>query len=153
KFRLGLMSKSAQQIIANYDWILDDCKSVTAQERDILQTAKDFIQAYHRGDDQAIIAAWETIQKKSYQKFFIFTAEDQQRIKLTRRRKAALLKFRLSIISNRNIQHIVAAYDPVLDDCKNLTQGECEQLDLAQGFVQAYQSGDDQAILSAWSAI
>lgn len=152
KFRLGLMSKNAQQIIANYDWILDDCKSVTAQERDILQIAKDFVQAYHKGDDEAIVAIWDTIQQKSYQIFFIFTEEVQQRITFDRQRKAALTNFRQALTS-KSARSIVANYDTVLDSSKAITREERDMLQAARDFVQAYQNSDDQAIVLAWEAM
>src|SRR5260370_28678123 len=152
-FRHALTSKSAQSIVANYDTVLDSSKAISREERDMLQLARDFVQAYQSDDDQAIVSAWEAMQDSRYQQSFIFTKEEQQRIDLAQRRKTALIKFRLSMINNRNIQYIVTAYDPVLDNCKNVTQSEREQLGLARDFVQAYQSGDDQTIISAWLAI
>jgi hypothetical protein len=152
KFRLGLMSKNAQQIIANYDWVLDDCKNITAQERDILRIAKDFVQAYHKGDDETIAAAWDVIQKASYQKFFVFSVQEQQRINLIRQSKAALLKFQLALAS-KNAKQMVTDYDAVLDDNRAITYEERNLLGLARRFVEAYQGDDDQALVSTWEEI
>ncbi len=152
KFRLGLMSRNAQQMVANYDWILDDCKSVTAQERDMLHLAKNFVQAYHRDDDEAIAAAWEAIQQASYQKLFAFNSQDLQRIQAIQQYKTALVKFRLALAS-KSAQQIVASYNPVLDSSRTITHEERDLLRVARDFVNAYRGNDDQAIVSAWEEI
>ncbi len=152
KFRLGLMSKNPWQIVEHYNWILDDCKNITAQERDIVRLAKNFVQAYHRHDDTAIAAAWEAIQQSPYQKSFSLSAQEQKHIKTIQQYKAALVKFRLALAS-KQAQQIAADYDSILDDYKGITHEERNLLRLAQAFVQAYQSSDDQAIVSAWEEI
>ncbi len=146
KFRLGLMSKLPRQIITSFDWILDDCTNVTTQEREILKLAKGFVQAYHKNEDEAIAAAWEAIQKASYQTFFTFSSAEKQRINTIQRRKTALAKFRFALASQM-IQQIVDAYDAVLDDYKGIAYEERMLLQLARDFVQACQNNDDQAIV------
>ncbi len=149
KFRLGLMSRNAQQIVANYDWILDDCKSVTSQERDILRIAKDVVQAYHRDDEEAIAAVWKVIERASYQNFFTFSVHEQQRIHAIQQNKAALMKFRLALAS-KSAKQIVADYDVVLDGSRAISHEERDLLQVARDFVYACQGNDDQAIISAW---
>jgi hypothetical protein len=151
-FRHALASKSIQQIVTVYDPILDNSKGITQAERDQLTLASDFAVAYRHDDDEAIIKAWDEIQNFAFRSSFIFTTQEQQRIALAQQRKSALVRFRMALLGRRPGK-IIAAYDPILDDCKNVTAVERQQIDLAGHFVQAYQSSNDQNLLSAWNNI
>lgn len=152
KFRMGLMSKNMRQMIASYDWILDDCTSITKQERDLLRMAKAFVQATYRNDDEALVNAWETIQKASYQQFFTLSVQEQERINKIRQGKTLLPKFRQALASKK-VQQIVADYDGALDNDTTITQEERNLLRLARNFMQAYQSDDDQMLATVWEEI
>lgn len=149
KFRMALMSKNMAQIIASYDWVLDDCTSITQQEREILRLAKLFVQASYKHDDQALVDTWETIVRSSYQNFFVLSPAEQLRLRLFRQGGAALQKFHLALASGQPRQ-IVTDYDPLLDAHTSITADERTQLRLAQAFVQASQAEDDQALASTW---
>src|SRR5579884_3370549 len=150
KFCQALAGKNAQQIAASYDTALD--RSITPQERNLLEAARDFVQAYQSNDDQALAAVWERMQESPYQQAFVFSAQERQRAELAAQRKAALLKFRLAIM-NKRVQPIVAAYDPVLDGSASVTASERNLLTLARQLAQAFQRDSDQAIVAAWMAI
>ncbi len=152
KFRMSLMSKNIAQIIGSYDWILDDCASITQQERTILRLAKAFMQAIYKNDDHAIAAAWEQIQKSPYQQFFMLTPQEQQRLDTARAGQSALPKFRQAL-AGKNVQQIVASYDTALDGDGSITQQERNLLEVARDFVQAYQSNNDQALAAAWERL
>ncbi len=150
KFRQALAGKNVQQIAASYDTALD--RSITPQERNLLEAACDFVQAYQSNDDQALAAVWERMQESPYQQAFVFSAQERQRAELAAQRKAALLKFRLAIM-NKRVQPIVTAYDPILDGSASVTASERNLLTLARQLAQAFQSDSDQAIVAAWTAI
>src|SRR5579884_3462417 len=107
---MSLMSKNIAQIIGSYDWILDDCASITRQERTILRLAKAFMQAIYKNDDHAIAAAWEQIQKSPYQQFFMLTPQEQQRLDTARAGQSALPKFRQAL-AGKNVQALAAAWE------------------------------------------
>lgn len=153
KFRMALLNKRASQIATAYDPILDDSKNVTVAEREQLELARNFLQAYQDEDDKALVESWDEIQNFSYRNAFTFTPQEQQRVTLALQRKMALVKLRMALMS-KSIQPIIAAYDStLLDRCKNVTTEEAEQIALVQRFWQAMQSNHNQALLSAWSAI
>ncbi len=152
RFRSALTGKSIRQVVSAYDTVLDNSKSVTYEERNLLQAVRDFIQACDADDDQAIVATSETIKQSQYAQSLTFNAQEEQRILLAQQRKAALVKFRLAL-TNKQIEQIVAAYDPVLANCKNVTHDEREQLALAHDFLQVYQHDDDQSIINVWDTI
>ncbi len=151
-FRLALASRSIQQIVTAYNTVLDSSKDITYEERSLLQVARDFVQACQSDDDLAIAAAGETIQQAQYSQSLAFNVQEEQRITLAQQRKAALDKFRAALASRR-VEQLVAAYDPVLTGCKNVTQNEREQYSLAHDLLQAYQADDDQAIIAVWNDI
>lgn len=152
KFRQALASKRVKQIVADYDSSLDDDKSITSEERNVLRLARNFVDASQANDDQALALVWDEIHTSSAAQALIFTEQERQQATLAQKRKAALLKFRMALMSKR-MPHMLAAYDPVLDGCSNVTPSEQKQLSLARQWVQAYQSDDDTAILGAWTAI
>ncbi|HTK09534.1 MAG TPA: hypothetical protein VL485_20355 [Ktedonobacteraceae bacterium] len=152
KFRMGLMSKNMSRIIASYDWVLDDSTSITQQERTLLQMARAFVQASYKNDNEALVAAWDTIEKASYQSFFQLSSQERQRIDTARLGQTALPKFRRALASGQ-LQQIVSDYDPLLDNDRTITQEERSLLALARNLVQAWQHDDDQEIASAWDEI
>jgi hypothetical protein len=153
QFRSVLTNKSVRQIAAAYNAVLDTSKSVTYKERNLVQVARDFAQAYNTDDDQAIVAASEVIQQLAdYSQSLAFDTPEEQRILLAQQRKAALVKFRQALTSKR-AEQIVAAYDVILTDCKNVTQEEREQLSLAHDLLEAYQDNNDRAITIVWDDI
>jgi serine/threonine protein kinase len=149
KFRTGLISKNMLQIIASYNWILDDCPSMLPRERDLLRLAKAFVQASHSKNNKALTDAWEAIQQASYQHYLVPSPSEQQLIDSLRQNKTELQKFRLALAS-KSIQQIVASYDAVLDNNKAITHEERRCLELAQSFMQAYNHNDDQALVVVW---
>jgi hypothetical protein len=150
RFNHALASKNIQMIVTAYDSILDTDQSIDHEKRQILSIAQEFMQAYSDNDDQALATASEEVAR--YQQHFALTIKEQQRVALAQQRKAALIKFRQALISKR-AEQIVAAYDSILTDCKNIAQDEREQLSLARDLKQAYQQNDDSMLIEAWNNI
>ena len=134
-----------------YDPILDHSDSVTSAERDLLDVAKNFAQAYNIDDDHAIVDSSEVITQR-YQAFLMFTVQEEQRIALARQRIAVLTRIRQALAS-KQAEQIAAAYDRELAACKNITIEERELSTLAFDLVQVYKDDDDQAIISTWQDI
>ncbi len=147
-FKQALTNKSVQDIVRAYDPILETSAQITAGEREVLQLARQFTRAWQDNDDAAIIAASEAIQRSNHSSRLLLNAQEQQRLALARQRLAALEAVR-AVLTQRNIQRIVAAYDPVLDNAKGLTAHERAVLHAAKAFVETCQDDDDQAILSS----
>lgn len=151
-FRQALSNKKAQEIVDVYDQKLDGLQQITPEEREVLQLAKDFIQAYNDDDDQDILDASNAIEHSLYSWRLNFTTQEEQRISLARRRIMALEAFRRVQI-NKNIQHIVSVYDPVLDHSDKVTFAERDLLGAAKNFVQADHNDNDQAIVDSSEVI
>ena len=162
RFRMALGTRRPAQIAQAYEEILDSSQGMTAEEREQYALAYDFAQAYKDDDDAEMATVWEEIQKSRYQKFFVFTPEEVQRLTLARQRRDALLAFRAILpTKGKNAQQLLAAYNPVLDNSKSITKEERERIANAQRFVSMYQAiiaaltarnnrGDDGQIIAAY---
>jgi hypothetical protein len=148
----ALKTGSIQNIVAAYDPILDNCKQFTGDQAAQLLLALQFAAAHSTGDDQAIVASWESIESSPFKNALRLNNQEQQRLSVAYKRKDALVKFRLAIMSKR-AQQIAAANDSILDGSDNVTASERNIQALASQLVQSYQSDDDQAIVAAWTAI
>jgi predicted SnoaL-like aldol condensation-catalyzing enzyme len=152
KFRMSLMSKNPQQISNSYDWILDDCKNVTVQERETVKMAKALLLAFFKNDDNAIIDAWEAIRNAPDQQAFILSQDHQQRIQSIQQRSSTLTKFRLAL-AGREIQQIADSCDSSLESNKAITSEERAIVALARAFTSARKSNDDQGIVAVYDEI
>lgn len=148
RFRTALASKNIRQIVSSYDAILDTSTELTKAERDQYIIAARFIQAYDKNDDDAFNAVYAQLQTAPYAFIFLLTNEEQKRVKDIIARKDALEKFRASLQLGRP-QDIITAYNPILDNGKQVSQQEYAQLAMARMFVQAYTKNedDDDALL------
>lgn len=73
-------------MVAGYNPILDGCSNITASEQKQLALAHQLVQAYNSDDDKAIVSAWTAIQRSPYQKSFVLTDLQMQRIELAQMR-------------------------------------------------------------------
>jgi hypothetical protein len=149
RFRLGMMSRQALPIISNYDWILDDCKSVTQHERSILSMAKELVQALHSDNDELLCAVDDVLKGNKYRKSIVLTEQEEQRLNLAQKRYTSLKLFKIALFK-REPQQLVDAYDPVLASSHSVTPAERALLHLAQRFIQSLQDEDDQTIVEVW---
>src|ERR1019366_3933716 len=104
KLRSAISSKKLQQMATAYDGVLDTVKRVSAEERKLVRLAKDFIVASHKDDDQMIASIDADIQAH-YRNKFVFTEQEQQRVELAQKRKIALMRLRMALLS-RSVQPI-----------------------------------------------
>ena len=146
-FRVALTSGSPRRIVAAYKPVLDTSKYVTPEQRYQLALANSFVQAYDSGDDFDLVAAYDNIQASILHTFFVFTTVERDHIEFSRKRRKALLKFR-DALGNRRPGEIVAAYDPILDNSRYITQDEYYRLNLARDFTRAYAKEDDEALIA-----
>ncbi len=143
-------SSNAIEQIADLYPLLQYLKELTGEERERVEKAVRFMQAYRASDDNAFLAAHDALQQDAYP--FIFTREQKQRAALIRRRQEAQELFRIALAS-RSPWRLVKAYDPLLDGNGQLSMVDRERLDLAQFFVDALRSDDNAQILAADSAL
>jgi serine/threonine protein kinase len=147
-FKQALANKRVREIANAYDPILDYSTQISTQERDILKLAKKFINIYQSDNDQNIQDIYETIQRSPLNNHLSFTIQEIQRVTLAQQRITALETFRLAL-TTKNIQDILAAYDPILDASKEITSHERELLRRARDFAQAYNNDDDQTLIAS----
>ncbi len=149
--QMAFVSKDIEKIAAIYP-LLQYIKGPTPDERERIEQAVNFMQVYTGNDDNAFLAAYDTLQQGSYRNFFIFTQAQEQRATLIRRHNEAIERFRIAL-TGRSPWRLVKAYDPMLDNSTQLTATEREQLALARLLVEALRSGDDAQLLAADSAL
>lgn len=137
-FRTALASKRVSQIAAASSDELARSKRTTADEREIMQQARAFVQAYQNDDDDEIVTIWQTIQSARYHAQLELTPQEEQRVKLAGQRKQALSQFRLTCYRSRKAHEIVSAYSTLLDDSKSVTKEEREKLDAARRYIAMY---------------
>lgn len=161
KFRQAIISKKAEQIVAAYDTLLAGYKHITQDEREILSLANNFTRAQKDDNDEMLATAWDDIQQSHYQKFFVITTQQEQRITLAKQRVAALAKFRAEIRrqgNQKDAQHIIASYDPILDDDKNvlaeertLLKSAYDWIAMRQAVLTAIQLNDEQQLIATYN--
>lgn len=152
RFRRAIQGHTIQQIIDNYDAILDACNNVTRDERLLLDTARRFIQAYRAGNDDDLLAMVEAFHNTPTLKGVVYTAQEQQSISLARQRKIALQQLR-DALTSRSVDAIATAYQPGQNTYTSLSNDERQQAEMALAFVQAYQTDEDATILTAYDAV
>ncbi len=81
KLRAALQAGRLRQIVRNYDPILDGTSQLTQEEHELLQLAREFIQAFDDNDDFALAEAYEKIKQSSYyaRDQLAFTPGEQKR--------------------------------------------------------------------------
>ncbi len=152
KLQQALITKRPEQLALVYDPELEHMKAINAELLAILHSANQFVQAYQEDDDQALASVGQEMQESRYQAYFQLTETEKQRIALAVQRKNALIKFRQAVMSKR-AEQIIAYYDPLLADCKNVTQDEHALLSLAQDLVYALRDDNDEMLAAIWSDI
>ena len=150
-FRVALSSGSPRRIVAAYNQVLDTSTSVTPQQRYQFALAKSFVEAYDSGDDFELVAAYDNIQASIHRTFFVFTTDEQDHVEFCRKRRKALLKFR-DALGNRRPDDIAAAFDPILDKSRYITQDDYYRLNLARDFTRAYAKEDDETLIAIANA-
>ncbi len=150
--RDALRQQNIQHIVARYDPVLDNCKNVTNDERQLLSFVRSFAQAYQDNNDEALLTVSETMQHMNLLKNITFTAQEQQRLVLIRQRKEALQLLR-DALKSKSIELIAAAYQPGQQIYSGLAENERQLAEAAHRFMQAYQSDNDETILTGYTAL
>jgi serine/threonine protein kinase len=146
----ALQSQSIATIAAVYP-IYQRMRSVlTAEACEVIELTYAFAQAYDRDEPQALLAAFDALERSPYHLKFLPT--EQQRIAQVRREKAALDRLRAAFQS-KQLTAIAAAYDPLLDRSKALNSEEREYLVLARAFSEASQTQDDDMLIKAYERL
>ena len=152
RFRQAIQRHNIQQIIDNYDAILDACNNVTSDERLLFATARRFIQAYRAGNDDDLLAMVDAFQNTPTIKGVVFTAQEQQNISLARQRKIAMQQLR-DALTSRNVDAIATVYQPGQYTYTSLSNDERQQAEMALAFVQAYKTDEDATLITAYEAV
>jgi hypothetical protein len=119
------------------------------------------MRAYKDDNDEAIVSTWEDIQNSSHQHAFDLTLTEEQRLSLAQKRITALKQFRTVVRTrSKEAEKIVSAYDPVLDNCSNVTPEERSLLQAAHYFMHMYkavldgiQNNNDEQIFSIYDEV
>lgn len=149
----ALSGGSLEQVEAAYDRTLIDHKRLillTADQQKRVHLACQLTEAFKERNDEAVELLFQQISPTDYQTFFI--PQDLQTIQAAIERKNALMIFRTALKSGRleqiaNTSHLILSYH------EHLTESERELLALAQEFVVAYQTNDDDPIVTAYNKI
>lgn len=148
-FRAALATRNVQQIAIAYDASLETQVSVKKQEREILKLSRAFAEANDNDQDVKLIAAYDDIQRSIHRVFFLFSEEEQNRVKHARLRRAAYEAFRQTLQSG-DPRAIAKGYDTFFE--QSLTPDERQQLKLAQNFIACIPQ-DDTQFMRAYKAI
>lgn len=141
---LKVLQKGAPRpIVALFPPILQGTNSLNQGERKRFQVASNFIQAYDKDDDVALMAAYEAFQVAFQHQRTFFTAEETARVELARRRKEALERFRQVASGQQSLKalDLLAAFPAaLLDPCKNVTVNERQLVQRARAFKSMYEA-------------
>jgi len=152
RIRIALQSKDISAIAAAYTPANAFLQDLTQEEHQVAQAAYTFVQTCGGSDDVALLAAHSTIENIRTSRPFLFTAQQQQTIAITRKRTEVLARFRTALAS-KNIRQVVHVYDSILDTSTALTQAEREHYRVASDFIRAYDAHDDTALDVAYKAL
>ena len=152
QWRAVLKNGNLARIVVNYRSVLDQCKSMTQAERTLLVQARKFLQAFNDNDDDALLTAVDTLMRLSGSLGITFTPQEERRITQIRQCKKDIQQIKTALQSN-SIATIAATYASFQRIQHYLTKQECQMVELAYNFLQAYNKDDDNALLVAFDAI
>lgn len=152
QLRDALKSRSIEATAAAFHPGQYTYQGLSEEERKHAEKALAFVQAYRTDDDATIIAARDEIENVIQHNLFVLTFQQQQRVTLARQRIESLVIFRVALAS-RSLRRITTAYNPVLDDSKQITQDERYQFTLANSFIQAYDINEELTLVTAYDNI
>ena len=148
-FRAALATGELQRILDSYDAIhLDTSGSISSEERLLLALASDFLQACADNNDDAVDIA-DIIARDVKGIRIVFTVQQQQLLDQMHQRKNALQVISQAFQS-LDIAEIAAAH-PFLHYAA--TPLERLRIERASAFMQAYDAGDDQSLMAAYTAL
>ena len=145
----AFQSRGVAQIAATYPFLR---YTTTTLERQRIEHAAAFMQAYAASDDQAFLDAYESLRQDPDPDFFVLHADQQHRVTLLQKHDEVLHLFRQALMS-RSPWRVVRAYNTILDTSAQATPTEREQLSLARLLTEALRSGDYNQLLAADSAL
>lgn len=152
KLRIALQNRNIEQIAVAYKAAPHLAQHLTEKEQQQAELAASFVRACATEDDREIAAAYDAIENFRHLSAFLLTPQQLQCAKRAQERRAALARFHVAL-SSKKIQHLVTAYDPILDASKHVSATEREQLALAQAFAKAYADDNTDALIVAYHAI
>ena len=114
--------------------------------------ARNFIRAYHLGQDEQLFTAFEAVQNSPDKHLLVLTPQEEQRVREARQYVTILTTFRQALQS-RDAFQIATAYDKALDNYKHLTAEERERWQVSSRLAAAYQADDDKALADAYDEI
>jgi hypothetical protein len=145
----AFQNRDVAQLAAAYPFL---GYTTTALERQRIEGAAAFMQAYNASDDQAFLGAYQTLRQDPEPDFFMLSMDQQQRAIRILKHDEVLSQFRQALIS-RSPWHIVRAYDVILDGSIQVTTIEREQLVLARLLTEALRTGDYNQLLAAYTVL
>ena len=145
----AFQSRDVVQIAATHPFLR---YTTTTVERQRIEHAAAFMQAYAASDDQAFLAAYEGLRQDPDPDFFILHADQQHRVTLLQKHDEVLHLFRQALTS-RSPWRVIRAYNTILDTSAQVTPLEREQLSLARLLTEALRSSDYKQLLAADSAL
>jgi Protein phosphatase 2C len=145
KLRKALQDGFMQEILEAYNSTLISDRLLTSGEETQINFASGLERAFRTDDDKTILAQWK---QKPEDLHTILAPQHIKRINDAAARQQALTKFHEGLQTSRP-KLIIQAYSPLLDNYAALTDSERERLTLARAFVDAYEHGDDDALVDA----
>lgn len=124
---------------------------VNAEDKEQIALAQRLVEAYKNGDNEAICAAYGEIEFSPYRKYFLFTREEQQRIRTAQNDLVALRHFHSVLDSGGAAARLLLhCYDAIHRLKATLSEDERYQVRLAERLLDSFDKNDD-AILSKLS--
>jgi hypothetical protein len=150
RFRGAIHTRKLAQIVNHYAPILDECKNVTKDERELFSLAQNFLRVYQLQDEDAILLSSDALLRLS--PGIIFSAQQQQYIDRARDRKEAQRRAK-EILRHQNLEAIAKLHTELQQLDNLLGTEEVERIVLAYDLMQALSSDDDARIIAAYEVI
>jgi len=137
----ALVEGTPQQKVAAADQpLLRQPLSLSLEQQEQLLLARALVEAMLVNDDERIMDAYNAIEFSPLRKCFIFTAENQQRIRDARNKRAALQQFRAMLANGgATVAQLVNVRQSLPGLAHYLSEDEWYVVDLVARFLQLYQ--------------
>ncbi|MBX5456723.1 MAG: hypothetical protein IRZ31_07455 [Thermogemmatispora sp.] len=154
RFRDALHSRtcSLKAILASYDTVLDDSRTLTPGERCLLAEGERFLQALAEQDDETLLEAAGALSQ--YYGLALLSAEEQAQLQAARQRQQARRAWK-EARQSKEIAAVVRAYAQLQQAGLSLPPEEERLGTLATRFwaLATDPAADDDALLEAYEAI
>lgn len=155
KLRAALQSGLLEQIEDAYQPDTIDVARLTPSEQQRIELARRLLGAYKDRNNAEADAIKAEIRQAGLLRFFNFAPQEQEQKEQQerlQRQQFALNAFRVAMQFG-NARQIVESYNQLPEEAKSISEGEQKLVLLALMFIHAYDSDNDNAILTAYEKV